>query len=239
MKTRAWLITGTLTLSVAAITAWAISANLTFRTAARLFTVTQGTDSVTHLPQYDTATLAGHDLVNLALGTSVDTPRTNEVLALEVNCGSTQASLVVFDKAAKSNLTTIATSTSLDVVTQQGREAAPFPSNERFVARLVVQPGGNATDALLGGFLTIAGRLHLDPKTGCPRDVATNLDKDRLDKTLGDLDFKEDRNDPDFKIKQRAGHAHGVGVLELVSGGATNTVLVQGTQLSIRRQLAP
>ena len=134
-----------------AVVVWANGGTRTFRTAARLVTVTQGTDAINDKPEYDFGLLLGHDLVNLALGTSLDTARSNEVLALEIDCSSTIASLVVYDKAGNSNLATIATTTNLDVVKQQGAPAAPFPNRERFVALFDVPPSGDANHGLVDG----------------------------------------------------------------------------------------
>lgn len=241
MKTSNWIPTATIVTAAIAAAAWAGSiASKTFRTTAHMVTVTQGEDEVTMAPEYDFGRFAGHDLVNLALGTPLDTLRTNEVLALDVNCDSTAASLVVFDKTADSNIAVIATASSIDVVQQQDNDANAFPNRERFVAQFEIQPGGTATDGLLGGYLTIAGRLHLDPETGCPRAVPVKLDKDKLDKSLGDVDVRngeEDLDDPIFRL--RAGRGHGVGVLDVVTGSETNTVLVPNLQISIRRQLIP
>src|ERR1041385_2831265 len=105
---KAKFVIGVAALALAA-TVWAGVATRTFRTTARIYTVSQGTDEITGKPGYNFVRLEGHDLVNLALGTSLDTARTNEVLAMEVDCASTQASLVVFDKVAGSNIAVIAT----------------------------------------------------------------------------------------------------------------------------------
>lgn len=235
MKARYW--TGMTVVAVAiAGTALAITLTKTFRTTARVFTVAQTTDQLTGKPEYDFVTLAGHDLVNLALGTGLDTVRTNEVLAMEVNCGSTQASLVVYDRTANSNIAVIATSTSFDTVVQQDNPNAPGPNRERFVAEMEIESGGNGTNGLLDGKLTVSGRLHLDPVTGCPRAVPVSLDKDKLDKILGDADVKDPADiDP---IVLRAGHGHAIGVMDIVTGGTTNNVLVPHMQLSIRRGLS-
>lgn len=237
MNRRYWLVGAGVASAAIALTVWAVGPTKTFRTTARLYTVTQGFDELTGAPQYDFETLHGHDLVNLALGTSLDTRRTNEVLALEIDCESTQASLVVFDKAQDSNIATIATSDSFDVVQQQDHPNTAFPNRERFVAEMRIQPGGNEINGLLGGKLCVAGRLHLNPQDGCPRAVPVELDKDRHDKVLGDRDFK----DPDDVevIVLRAGHAHAIGVMDAVTGGNTNKVLILHLVLSIRRQLIP
>ncbi|MSR64389.1 MAG: hypothetical protein EXS18_01250 [Verrucomicrobiae bacterium] len=236
MKARYWIGIATIAIAAAA-TVWADSIVIakTFRTTARIYAVIQGTDGLTGKPQYDLELLAGHDLVNLALGTSLDTARSNEVLALEVDCASTQASLVVYDKAADSNIAVIATSSSFDTVQQQDDPTAGGANRERFVAEMDIQAGGDATNGLLDGKLMVSGRLHLNPNTGCPRAIPVKLDKDKLDKQLGDIDFK-DSDDTD-RIVLRAGHGHAIGVLDIVTDGTTNKVLVPHMQLSIRRSV--
>src|SRR5262249_3462863 len=107
---------------------------------------------------------------------------------------------------------------------------------ERFVSEMEVEAGGSASDALLGGTLMVSGRLHLNPANGCPVAVPTVLDKDPADKILCDLEFK-DTNDVD-RIVLRVGHAHAIGVIDIISNGNTNKVLIPHMQLSIRRGLA-
>jgi len=239
MKKQHWIMLGTAVSAAAIVSVWAgVPVILkTFRTTAKIYTVTQGTDDLTLKPQFDFERMAGHDLVNLALGTSLDTRRTNEVLALDVDCGSTFINLVVYDKAAGSNIATIASSSSFDVVQQQNNPNSNFPNRERFVADLDIQPGGSDSEALLDGKLMVSGRLHLDPATGCPEDVPVRQDKDKLDKILCDRDFK-DADDVETLVR-RAGHAHGVGVMDVIIGGTTNKVLIPHILLSVRRQLAP
>jgi len=213
-----------------AISAWAVGASETFRTLAYGVGIYQNHDGSSK-PVYGNQPLAGHDLVAAALGLPLGTKLTNQVLALQVDCGSTTASLVVFDKESSNNIATIATSTSLSVVQQQDSDTAAFPNRERFVAQFAVTP----TNHLLGGFLTMAGRLQLDPATGCPR--AIRIEPDRLDRYFEDFEGRNDDDDKDHDVL-RAGLGHAVGTVSLIfNDGTTNTVLLPFVALSIRHEL--
>jgi len=222
----------------AATSAGAISANLeTFRTLALLRGIVQGQDSVTGAPQFDPVTLRGFELVNLAMGRAVaDTSHPEQVLAMTIACDLSEAQLVVFDRTAKDDVATIAESTSVDSVRAQGPRASA-PNFAHFVARFDVDENGNATDGIESGFATVAGRLHLDPQTGCPHAVLITLDKDPNDKLFGNADLSNKDDPEEGKDVLRAGHAHLIGVLDLVSAGKSSTVLVPFGQLSIRRPL--
>jgi hypothetical protein len=166
MKTKAWL-------AVAALVSLALSSAVraedrTFRTTAQI----EGVFQIPNPAATNTAILfnegfAGHDFVNLALGTALSTVRTNEVLALEIDCDSTQASLVIYDRTQKTNILAIATSTQLTALTGQDNPSAAGPNHERFVAQMTV----GTNNFLVGGSLTVAGRMYLDPATGCPRAI--------------------------------------------------------------------
>jgi hypothetical protein len=159
---------------------------------------------------------------------------------MTIDCDLGQASLIVYDKTTSNNVATIATTrpNRLDIVKAQGASATG-PKRARFVAQFRVQPNGDATNALLDGFLTVSGRLHLDPTTGCPRAVLVKLDADKTDKSTGDRDVKSSEDKDDDVIRAwRTGRAHVIGVIDLVSGGTTNTVLVPNGHLSLRRELA-
>ena len=237
MKRLKFWVGGAAVVVGAAVSVWAITLNTrTFRAVTSMVGVIQDTN-LAGKPQYEFETLQGHDLVNLALGTPLDTVRSNQVMALEVNCDSSAMKLVVYDKAAGSNLVTFATSSSVDVVQQQDNDTAAFPNRERFVARLDVAPTGNATDGFVGGYLTVAGRLHLNPTNGCPRAVLVDADR-RQDLALNDHREPRNRDDVD-RLVRFAGRAHYIGVLQVVTGGTTNTVLVPNGNLSLRRQLIP
>jgi len=223
---------------LAAASAGAISANLqTFRTTALLHGIAQGQDTVTGAPQFDPVTLRGFELVNLAMGRPVaDVSHPEQVLAMTIACDLSEAQLVVFDRTAKDDVATIAESTSVDSVKAQGPRATA-PNLAHFVARFDVSENGNATDGIESGFATVAGRLHLDPQTGCPHAVLISLDKDPNDKLFGNTDLSSREDPEEVKDVLRAGQAHLIGVLDLVSAGKSNTVLVPYGQLSIRRPL--
>lgn len=237
MRTSRWLAIGAVFSMAAMSAAFAQPApTRTFRTPAAFERVIQDTDGAGK-PQYDFEGFIGRDLVNLALGASRGTTRTNEVLAFEVACDSSSAQLVVFDKAAASNIATIATSSRIDIVQQQDNDLAAFPNRERFVTLLDVATLGNSSNGLAGGYLTMAGRIHLNPTNGCPRAVLVDTDR-RQDKLCGDPKEIKDTEEKD-RFKLSAGRAHFIGVLDIVSGGSTNTALVPIGALSINRQLIP
>ena len=225
------ILTAVAAAAVAAFSAWAATGGLeTFRTLAYGVGIYQTHDAAGK-PAYGTQGFAGHDLVAAALGLPLGTTLTNQVLALQVDCGSTTASLVAFDKASSNIVAVLATSTSLQVVQQQDKDSSIFPNRERFVAQLAITPTNN----LLGGFLTVAGRLQLDPATGCPR--ALRIDRDKLDRYCADVDGLNDDDKKDHDIL-RAGIGHAVGSVDLVfNDGSHNTVLLPFVSLSIRRQL--
>jgi len=241
MNTKKWFGLGLAAIIVAITVVYAVVVQTqTFRTTAILVGLTQGEDPVTHQPKYDFTGISGHRLVNLGMGRSIlDTNFPNQVLAMTIDCDLGQANLVVYDKDTSNTVATIAATNpnGLDVVKAQGASVMG-PKKARFVAQFNVKQLGNGTDGLIDGFLTVAGRLHLDPDNGCPRAVLVKLDDDKTDKTTGDRDVKprEDRDD-DVTVAWRAGRAHVIGVIDLVSGGVTNTVLVPSGHLSIRRQL--
>jgi len=144
-----------------------------FRTVVAFLTVQQGTDPL----QYTYHLRDGVDLSTLALGTA---PTSNQVFAMQINCDSSQAFLVVFDKSISNAIMTVADSTSFTTVKQQvfnrRKLTAGNTNDERFVAQFNMVPTNN----LAGGFLTVAGRLHLDTN-GCPTALLIALDKDPQD----------------------------------------------------------
>ena len=185
--------------------------------------------------------------MNLALGTALGTARTNEVLAFEVSCESTSAELVVFDKTTGSNLVTIAASSKITVVQQQDNPASAFPDRERYATEMdVVASVGSNSNALVSGFLDVAGRLYLNPTNGCPRTVLVDTDR-KEDKVCGDSEGVTESADlsighKKIKItddKEVAGRGHFHGALTAIIDGQTNTVVVPFGALSIDRQLAP
>lgn len=221
-----------------ATSAAAISVDFrTFRTTALLLGIVQGEDPVTHTPEIDPVALRGHQLVDLAMGRPIgDTSHPEQVLAMTIACDLGSAELVVFDRFASRSIATLAESTSFDAIRAQGPRA-PAPNRAHFVARFDVSENGNATDGIVDGFATVAGRLNLNPQTGCPAAVLVTLDRDPSDKLLGYKDLTDKEDPEEVKDVLRAGHAHLIGVLDLVSGGSAEKVLVPLGNLSIRRGL--
>jgi hypothetical protein len=236
MRRKHWIVVGAATLVITAIAAkvWADALTRTFRTTTAVGAVYQSVNPLSPTtPAFGFTSLAGHDLVNMVLGTPLTTPRTNEVLALDLDCAGSQASLVVFDKASSSNIATIATSTSINWVVQQDNPLSAAPNRGRFVTQMDI--GSN--NFLVDGFLTIAGRVHLDPETGCPQTVLKDIDR-KQDKFFADGKVKN--TDDVDKDKHVAGFAHVIGVADvLFEDGSTNSVLLPFGRLNMRRQLAP
>ncbi len=239
MKMRMCLAVGAVTAIMGGTGAFAAEPNHIFRTPAAFKGVIQGV--VGGKPAYEFQDFIGADLVNLALGTPIGTVRTNEVLALEVACDSGSAELVVFDKATGSNLVTIATSSKITVVQQQSEASAAFPDRERFATEMVVAAVGSSTNALLSGFLDMAGRLYLNPTNGCPRAVLVDTDR-KQDSACGDPKAVTDTIDKNLnKVKglaKFAGRGHFHGAFDAIIADQTNTVVVPDGSLSIDRQLA-
>jgi hypothetical protein len=225
MDLKKWTLAGAMVTIVAAASVWAGAPKLrVLQTSAYTVTVSQTRSG--SAPKYNYAAGLAGDLVALALGTN---PSSNQVLAIAVNCDSTAASLLVFDKS-NSNIITIAQTTAFDTV-QQADNATGETNAERFVAVFDVQPVGN----LAGGYLTVAGRLHLDTN-GCVQAVLKKMDRDPYDAVLGDKDVAS--LDPAAKqLTERSGQAHLSGVLDVVSNGQTNTVLVPSGHLTFSQQL--
>jgi hypothetical protein len=221
-----WVVLGAAVLTVVGASALAASSNFyTFGSAAYTVVVSQANPQGP--PQYSYSAWWGSDLVALALGTA---PTDNQVLAIAMNCDSTAAILVVYDTSNSSIMRTIAQTTTLDKV-QQADPVTGITNQERFVAVFDVQPTGN----LAGGYLTMAGRVHLD-SNGCATTVLASRDRDPLDKAVGDRDIARltrGRN----TSSQRSGQAHFMGVLDIISGGQTNTVLVPSGHLTSCNQL--
>jgi hypothetical protein len=231
MRVKTCLAVGAVAAVAAAVAVHAVSlVSVTFRvfrTTAALVSVSQ--TSSNGVPRFDYKSRIGEYLVAQALGT---VPTSNQVLAIEFNCDTTAANLVVFDKF-NSNTTLIASSTSFDKVVQANLHTGNT-NQERFVSQMAVGPVGN----LAGGFLTVAGRVDIDTN-GCAKAVLVAIDRDRHDHDFDDRDVSNKDSDHKDKltITRRAGQAHFVGVLDVISGGATNTVLVPLGHLTFRRQL--
>ena len=231
MKAQGWVRIG----AAFVVMAFAVSVNGgTFRDTAVVnaaFQVPNPVATNTDLLAFDT--FAGHDLVNLALGESPTVVQTNRVLALEISCDSASAKLVVFDAALSSNILDIASSTNVYALTGQDSASSLGPNHERFVMRM----GVNTNGFLVGGFLTVAGRIYLNPTNGCPRAVLVDIDRghDRgfADAAVKDLDDK-------VKDKEIAGEAHLIGVANVIfENGSTNVTLLPFGQMTLRRQLLP
>jgi hypothetical protein len=181
-----------------------------------------------------TVTYPDSEFVALALGTNATAEATNDVLAFEIDCGSTVASLVVFDKATSNDVVTIATSTKITALTAQDSEKLAGPNHERFVIDMDINTNG----FLIGGSLTVAGRMYLDPTNGCPEVVRVDTDNkgDKLfcDSAISDTEDKKD--------KSISGEAHLIGVANVVNPedtSTTNTILLPFGHMTFRRELLP
>lgn len=233
MKANKWIVAGLIATTAAVLTVWATSpGSRTLRTYASITAVYQTPNPLaTNTDVLAFESFAGHDLVNLALGSSLETDQSNNVLALDFDCGSSAASLVVFDKVSSSNIVTIAQSTSLTALTGQDNPSAAGPNHERFVMNMDVKTNG----FLIGGSLTIAGRVYLTPSNGCPATVTIDTDKGH-DKSCNDASIK-DTDDKD-KDKTLSGAAHLIGLVNVIFlDGSTNTVLLPDGQLTMHRIL--
>ncbi len=227
MNVKKWIVLGVGSLVVAAASVWGGSSGfLSFGSAAYTIAVSQTSDN--GIPRYNFQSWWGSDIVGYALGTQ---PTSNQVLALAVNCDSSMGLLVVYDTIT-SNITTIAETTSFDTV-QEANLTTGTTNLERFVAIFDVQPVGN----LAGGYLTVAGRLHLDTN-GCATAVLAAQDRDPLDKSMGDEDVVKVTPGSHKGITQRSGQAHFMGVLDVISNGQTNTVLVPTGHLTFTGPLS-
>lgn len=225
VKMKRWIAVGVVTLAIAGVSVLAGSSQFrVFRAGA--YTVAVSQTSSNAVPNCSYEAWVGHDLLVLALGAE---PTSNQVLAVAVDCDTTQASLIIYDKS-NSRMTTIAQTSTFDKVLQ-GDARTGITNQERFVAVFDVQSVGN----LAGGFLTIAGRLHLDAN-GCPTTVLASKDRDRFDRLIGDQDVARLGSDRRL-LTQRSGQAHLIGVLDVISSGRTNTVLIPSGHLSLCNQL--
>jgi len=226
VNVKKWIVLGVGSLIVAGASVRGGSSGfLSFGSAAYTIAVSQ--TSAGGIPQYSYESSWGPNIVALALGTQ---PATNQTLAFAINCGSSAGLLVVYDTIT-STMTTIAQTTSFDTV-QDANLTTGATNAERFVAVFNVQPVGN----LAGGYLTVAGRLHLDAN-GCPVAVLAAQDHDPLDKAMGDEDIVKYTPGNPKGITLRAGQVHFMGVLDVISNGQTNTVLVPTGHLTLTGQL--
>jgi hypothetical protein len=219
--------------AISSVTVYTATADnlATFRTTGYFDGLTQGTNAVDGRYEYENASFAGHNLVNLAMGRDVnDTNFPQQVLAITFDCDLSSASLVVYDESISNIVSGIASSSVLDVVKQQDSKKALGPDRAQFVALLNVYQTGNGNNGLLGGYLTVAGRLNLNPTNSCPQPVLV-LDRDPSDNVV------PSRLDPDKGDNSSTGQAHLIGDVMTVTGGQTQTVLLPFGDLSIRREL--
>ncbi len=242
MNAQKRLILGIAGLVAAVATACSVSADTitlkTFRTTGYFEGIAQGTNPVTGYPKYANASFAGHNLVNLAMGRSLsDTSHPSQVMAMTFACDLSSADLVVYDLATSNTVGIIAGSVSVDSVYQQDPGFKAGPNRAHFVATLQVQPGGNGTNGVVGGYFTVAGRVNLNPTTGCPQPVLVILDRDTLDKVDDDMELPSSLDPDTVALTERTGLAHLIGVVDITTLGNTNTVLVPYGGLSIRREL--
>jgi hypothetical protein len=238
MKTNKRILLGAASLAVAAIAAYASGVSTeTFRTLGYFIGLTQGTDPITGHPRYVDADFAGHNLVNLAMGRpAADTNVPNQVLAMTFACDLSVANLVVYDTDSSNIVATIASSDLVNSVEQQDAKE-PGPNRAHFVAQLLIGQNGNPTNGLIGGYFTIAGRLNLNPTNGCPKPVLVWLDRDPLDRLDNDIELPAREDKDSVALTIRTGLAHLIGVVDTVTDGDTNVVLVPNGNLSIRREL--
>jgi hypothetical protein len=89
---------------------------------------------------------------------------------------------------------------------------------------------------LAGGYLTVAGRVHLDTN-GCATAVLAAQDRDPMDKSIGDEDIMKYVPGKGKGVAERAGQAHFMGVLDVISNSQTNTVLVPSGHLTLASAL--
>lgn len=223
MKVKTQIAAGAVVSVVAAVSVWAGSSQFrVFRTIAAISVSQTSSNGVPEL-------WGGVNLLALALGAQ---PTSNQVLAIAINCDTTMANLILYDKS-NSNMTTIAQSVSFDTVLMR-KLAVDTTNQEAFVAVFEVQPVGN----LVGGFLTFAGRLHLDTN-GCPTVVLGTVDKKNpYDKPLGV--YVKYVTDVDRRFTpgpRQSGRVHFIGVLDVLSNGQTNTVIIPSGFLSFEQQL--
>jgi hypothetical protein len=234
MKLNRWMIGSVLGAAAVATTVWAVTiTSKTYRTTGVFWGVLQKPAATP--PEFQYVTFIGSNLVNLAMGRApTDNSHPDQVMALTFECDMSSASLVVYDRSVSNVVGTIANSTSLDTVEGVGLSVTGATNElRRFVAQLAIPAAGNATDGLAGGYFTVAGRVHINPATGCPEAVLVALDKTPYDRAYGDVDISS-KLDADPGLALNAGLAHLIGVVDTVTSGNTNTVLVPYGELTIR-----
>ncbi len=210
----------------------------TYRTTGYFVGLSQGTNAVTDKLMYDKANFAGHNLVNLAMGRGLtNTNFPDQVMALTFACDLSSANLVVWDLVTSNTVAVIAPSVSVDAVYQQDALNKVGPNRAHFVASLQINQLGDGTNGLAGGYFTVAGRLNLNPVTGCPQPVLVALDRDSLDKVVDDIELPASLDPDATPLVERTGLAHLIGVVDVITWGEAHTILVPFGGLSIRREL--
>jgi hypothetical protein len=221
-----WIVPGAVVIAVAAISVLGASPSyLTFDSAPYMVAISQ-TD-LNGQPQISAEAWWGPDIAGLAMGTP---PSTSEVLAVALSCDGTAAILAVYD-ASNASVTTIAQTTSFDRVVQAD-PLTGITNQERYVAMFNILPMGN----IAGGYLTMAGRAYLDTN-GCVTTVLASKDRNSLDKATGDMDIAKFASTDGKPSLYRSGQAHFIGLLDVISNGQTNTVLIPSGHLTSCQQL--
>ncbi len=242
MTLKNWTILGLIGLTTATVTALADIDGLTLRTTAFLHGIAQRPNATQ--PTIDFPPLAGHQIVNLALGRDVnDTNFPDQVMALALSCDLQSGNFVIYHRSNSNIVGVIASSTRIvsahNVTTNDTRAAATGKTNElvRFGMNMDVQLTGNATNGLLGGNLMIVGRIHVNPETGCPLPGSLALDKDTLDKTFGIKPIPKKEDKDSVALTNRTGMANCMGLIDVVGNGLTNTIIVPVGTIDIRYAL--
>ena len=224
MKLTRWIFFSLTGLAIVLTSAYALVTPRSFRTTAEVYSFTQGKSTAT--------TLAGYQLANLAMGrTATSIAEPHQVLALTLPCNFSSASLVVYDQSTAHVVATLASAGDLhplvQIVTNRDNQV-------RFLAQFQINQVGTPANGLLGGYLTIAGRLHANRTNGCPEAVSVRLDHDRHDHSFGDQDVPGGVDPDSAHTNFRTGLAHGAGVIEAVQNGITDTLIIPFGILSIR-----
>jgi hypothetical protein len=244
MKAKKRIILGVASLTIIALAAFSTAradTNTvhTYRTTGYFTGLTQGTNPVTGHPKFVDVDFAGHNLVNLAMGRAfTNTKFPGQVMAMTFTADLTSANLVVYDLGSSNVVATIASSTAIDSVKQQDTNGKG-PNRAHFVAYLQVAPNGNSTNGVADGYLTVAGRVNLNPVTGFPQPIIVSLDRDPLDRLVDDIEMPATIDPDSTPLIVRTGLAHLIGVVDTINEGTTNTVLLPFGGLSIRRELSP
>ncbi len=242
MTLKNWTIFGLIGLTTITVTALADIDGGIFRTTAYLHGISQRPNTTT--PIIDFPPLAGHQIVNLALGRDVnDTNFPDQVMALALSCDLQSGNFVIYDRSNSNVVGLIASSTRLvsvhNVTTNDTRATATGKTNDlvRFGMNMDIQLTGNATNGLLGGNLTVVGRIHVHPVTGCPLPGTLTLDKDTLDKTFGIKPVPKKEDKDTVVLTNRTGMANCMGLIDVVGNGVTNTIIVPVGTIDIRYAL--